>query len=70
MAQSFFHQDFLRNIDLELFNQYLMSKSLLPLETTDDVELVVESMVEYVDNFSQSDKDVILSDFISAKELA
>ncbi len=35
MKQSFFHQDFLRYVDLVLFNQYLLSKNLSEVTSPD-----------------------------------
>lgn len=69
MPQDFFHQEFLRNIDLDLFNQYLQSRKLPILQRNDQTDPLT-AMVEYVDQAESAQKDAILSDFISARELA
>ncbi|MEO8581764.1 MAG: hypothetical protein ABI425_04310 [Patescibacteria group bacterium] len=69
MPQDFFHQEFLRNVDLDLFNQYLQFRKLPILQLSDQNELV-NQMVEYVDNVPLDQHDAILTDFISARELA
>lgn len=70
MTQSFFHQDFLRNIDVELFNQYLASKDLTQIQIVDPKADQLELMVNYVDSVMPAERDKILSDFISIRELA
>jgi len=70
MPQTFFHQDFLKMINLELFNEYLISKDFMPIETDPEKDDHLKLVISYVDNLPPDERNAILNDFISTRELA
>jgi len=70
MAREFFLADFLRQIDVEVFNQYLESKSIPAITATDNDENNVQAMVKAVESASGDTKEQIVQELMVVRELA
>lgn len=64
MNQSFFHQDFFRYINLDLFNQYLETKNLPHIKRSDPKASQLDLMISYLDKLSAGDAEKVIGDFI------
>lgn len=70
MKQSFFHQDFLRYVDLPLFNQYLLSKTLPQVSTLDSKADKAQAMSDYLLNLNDTDGDIVVNDLMVVRDLS
>ncbi|MEX0896024.1 MAG: hypothetical protein WDZ94_03725 [Patescibacteria group bacterium] len=70
MKQSFFHQDFLKHVDLNLFNQYLLSKNLTEISTPDSKADKAQAMSDYLVSLTDADGDIVVNDLMVVRDLS
>lgn len=70
MTNNFFDQDFFRYLDLDLFNDYLTQKQLLPIQTPDKKADRAQVMANYLADLYVDDADSVVNDLIVVRELA